>query len=307
MPGLALSIFVRNDGAPKLEMAGTLAGALTNIVLDWLFIMKFGWGLPGAAIATGIGQLVSVAVFANHFFRRKCTLKFGMPTFSKQTLGKLFYNGFPSFLMEFSQSAITLSFNTVLIARMGESGVAAYSIVMYVCSIFNMVLIGITQGAQPILSFSHGKKDETSIKTIYKLGVSTCLGLTVLFYGIVLLFGKSLAGLFAPGNTPLITLAFQIMRLYFLGFFPVGITLMNVLWFQSTEREGPSILVSLLRCIGFVQLALLLLPTFWGSAGIYLSFLVGEIIHLAISQLLRSKANKVFLPQKSKRSSRSQA
>ncbi|MDL2323746.1 MATE family efflux transporter [Ruminococcaceae bacterium OttesenSCG-928-A16] len=299
MPGLALSIFVRNDGAPKLEMAGTICGALTNIVLDWLFIMVFGWGLPGAAIATGIGQCVSVVIFCTHLRKRAGgTLRLTQPKMHKAEVKKLLYNGLPSFLMEFSQSAVTLSFNMVLVARIGAAGVSAYSIVMYVCSIFNMVLIGVTQGAQPILSFNHGKGKTQNIKTIYHLGTTTCVALTALFYGVVLLFGKNLASLFAPGNTQLINNAYSMMRLYFLGFFPIGIVLMNILWFQSTEREAPSIIISLLRCIGFIQLFLLVLPLL-GSNGIYLAFLAGEACHLLISEVfLRKFPLTIKAPQK---------
>lgn len=283
MPGLGISIFVRNDGAPGREMLGTICGAVANIFLDWLFIMPLGWGIEGAAVASGIGQMISVAIYMTHFLDKKRRLRLRLPRFRWADIRRIVYNGVSSFLMEFSQSVITLSFNWVLMLRMGALGVSAYSIVMYVCSIFNMVLIGVVQGAQPIISYNHGKGNRANEEKIYRLGIATNLTATLLFYGVVWLFGRQLAGIFIPGNESVAAMANRMMRLYFLGFFPIGVSLMNLLFFQSTQRESRSIVIAVLRCIGFVQLALLVLPNLLGETGIYLSLPVGELCNMAVS------------------------
>lgn len=285
MPGLGLSIFIRNDGAPKLEMLGTLCGAVTNIILDYFFIMRFGWGITGAAVATGIGQWVSVAIYATHFRSPQRTLRLTKPRFHLPEIAKIVYNGFSSFLMEFSQSAVALSFNIVIVARIGVAGISAYSVVMYICSIFNMVLIGVVQGAQPIISYNHGCSNNKNVRSVYKMGVFSCLALSLFFYALIFIFGKNLAGLFSK-DANLVETAVQMMRCYFLGFFPVGVSLMSILYFQARSREAKSILISVLRCIGFVQLFLLILPGFFGAYGIYLSFFAGETCNCLISMLL---------------------
>lgn len=292
MPGLGISIFIRNDGAPGLEMVGTLSGAILNMGLDYLFIMRFGWGVAGAAVASGIGQMVSVSIYMTHFLRPKRRLRLALPRFRPEDLRKILYNGASSFLMEFSQSAITLSFNWVLMLHIGVSAVSAYSIVMYVCSIFNMVLIGVVQGAQPILSYNHGRGNAENEKKVYHLGLFTNLGATLLCYGVVWLFGAQLARLFTGENVALAQSAYRMMRIYFLGFFPIGISLMNILFFQATEQEGSSILLSALRCIGFVQLSLLLLPGWLGETGIFLSLLCGESCTMLLSIWLIHRSHK---------------
>lgn len=298
MPGLGISIFLRNDGAPHLEMIGTLAGAISNIALDYLFIMVYGWGLWGAAVATGIGQMISMAVFLSHFLRKKCTLRFSMPKFRKKQIKSLLYNGLPSFLMEFSQSAVAMSFNMALIRSIGVDGVAAYSVVMYICSIFNMVLIGIVQGAQPLMSFNHGMGAQKNVLRIRRMAVCASLALTALFYGVILLWGGPLSSLFIDDNSTITNMALTMMLFYFLGFFPVGISLVNILYFQTTRQERPSILISLLRCLGFVQLALLTLPLFLGTTGIYLAFLTGEALNCGLSIVLYERyRRKAALPQ----------
>lgn len=283
MPGLGISIFVRNDGAPGREMLGTLCGALTNIALDYLFIMRFGWGIGGAAVATGIGQMVSVAVYMTHFFSPACTLRLRLAKLVWPDVRAMLYNGVASFLMEFSQSAIALSYNWVLMRRTGAAGVAAYSVVMYVCSIFNMVLIGVVQGAQPLLSTGYGRGDADSARLVYRLGIRTNLALTALFYAIIWWGGKGITGLFIAEDEALLEMASGMMRLYFLGFFPIGVSLMNILCCQTSERERRAILVSLLRCIGFLQAFLIVLPALLGKQGIYLSLLCAELCNMGIS------------------------
>lgn len=286
MPGLGISIFIRNDGVPGLEMIGTICGALTNIVLDAVFIFVFGWGVAGAAIATGIGQIVSVAIYMSFFLRKQHNLSFKIKKVDFTIIKKIFHGGFPSFLMEFSQSAITLSFNLALMKHIGVSGVGAYSIVMYICSIANMMLIGIVQGAQPLLSFNHGKRDEEKLRSIYKIATITNIIIAIIFYTLTILFGNNLASIFIKDEPTITGMAAEMMKIYFLGFFPIGLSLINVLYMQTTERENKAIIISFLRCIGFVQIFLLILPPYFGLNGICLSLLFGELINSIISFIL---------------------
>ncbi len=286
MPGLGLSIFIRNDGAPKLAMIGTLAGAVINIILDYIFIMEFGWGISGAAIATGIGETIAGLIFLLHFLKKDRMLRITKTVFKINDLKKITLSGIPSFLMEFSQSAVAFSFNLAILTFAGTAGISAYSIVMYVCSIFNMVLIGIVQGAQPLLSYNYGSRNEKNVQKIYKMGLGSNLISTAVFYVFVFFFGWHLAGIFLPGNAELIQMSSDMMKIYMLGFFPIGISLMNILYFQITEKEGRSILVSALRCVGFVQLFLLILPQIFGIYGIYTAFFCGEMCNCLLSAVL---------------------
>ncbi|MDL2261577.1 MATE family efflux transporter [Methanimicrococcus sp. OttesenSCG-928-J09] len=292
MTGIGFSIFVRNDNAPKLAMIGTLTGAVLNIILDYVFIMEFGWGISGAAIATGIGESIAALVFLSFFLKKDRNIRIQMPRFKLEDLKKITFSGFPSFLMEFSQSAVAFSFNLTILAYIGTTGITAYSIVMYICSIFNMVLIGIVQGSQPLLSFNYGSENPENVQKVYKLGLWSNLISTAVFYAGVFLFGTHMASIFLPGNSEMIQMSAEMMRFYMLGFFPVGISLMNILYFQVTEREARSTLISFLRCIGFVQLFLFILPGTFGIYGIYMSFLCGELCNCVISELLYQNSRR---------------
>jgi putative MATE family efflux protein len=292
MPGLGLSIFIRNDNAPHRELVGTLVGTVVNIVLDYLFIMEFGMGIAGAAIATGIGQAVSLFIFMTHFLQQKRILHFTKVKWNSSDIRKILFSGIPFFLMEFCQSAVAFSFNIALMASVGVVGVSYYSIVMYICSMFNMVLIGLTQGAQPIMSFRYGSDEVAVVKTVRRLAVKTALILTTIIYIVIFFFGRSLASVFVPENGELAGMAANMMRYYFLAFFPISITLMNILYFQVTEQSKQSVLLSFLRCVGFIQLFLLILTPVAGTAGIYVSYLFGELCHYLLSWWLMKKSRK---------------
>ena len=290
--GLGLSVFVRNDNSPNLAMFGTISGAVANIFLDYLFIMVWDWGIEGAAVATGLGLTLELVIYLSHFVRGKGLLRLRMPAFSRRETGRMLYNGLSSFLMEFCQSAIAISFNIVIIRHMGALGVAAYGIVTYICSSFNMILIGITQGAQPILSYNHGRRDVDAVKKIYALGSRSSLAAAALFVVVCLAFGRELSALFAGDSERLIAMSERMLSYFCVAYIPVGLTLMNILFFQTTECEGRSTLVSVMRCLGFVQAFLLMLPQWLGEYGIYLSFFCGEAANWLVSAVLFSRIDE---------------
>ena len=292
MPGLGLSVFVRNDNAPRRELAGTLVGTVVNIALDYLFIMAFDMGIGGAALATGIAQTISVVIFFTHFSSKQRVLHFAKFKWHISDLKKIMTTGIPTFLMEFSQSTVAFGYNLVLMAKAGATGVSYYSIVMYICSIFNMILIGITQGAQPVMSYNHGSGNDDTVRYVKTLATRVAVITTTVIYIAIFLSGERLAAIFVPGNSQLTRLAAHMMKYYFLAFFPVGITLINILFFQVTEKSMPSIVLSLLRCVGFIQLFLLILPSLFGTTGIYLSFLCGELCHVSLSFVFMRQANR---------------
>lgn len=285
-----LIVFVRNDDAPKLVMAASVFGAAVNIILDIILIFMMHFGLEAIALTNGISMLVQGAFFIPHFACRKGMLQIRKPVFHFSDMKRVLINGVASFLMEFWQSAIALSFNLALVQTVGTLGVAAYSIVTYVCALINMVLVGVTQGAQPLMSFYHGKGDERVFFHVYRLGLRTNIIIPVLLVTGCAAFGSGIAFLFHSGNPELTALTVHMFRLFPWGFIFVGPVLMNILYFQTTEQNVYATLISFLRCIGFVQVFLLLFMRLFGANGIYLSFLAGEMCHFVLSQILIQKA-----------------
>lgn len=287
-----LIVFVRNDDAPKLVMAASVAGAIINLILDIILIFIMHFGIEVIALTNGISMLIQGAFFIPHFVYKKGMLRIAKPIFHFSEIKRVLSNGFASFLMEFWQAAIAFSFNLALVHAVGTLGVSAYSIVTYVCALINMVLIGVTQGAQPLMSFYHGKGDGKVFSHVYRLGVRTNIVIPIILVAVCVAFGNGIVFLFHSGNPELTALTVHMLRLYPLGLIFAGPVMMNILFFQTTERNTYATLISFLRCLGFVQVFLLLFMHLFGANGIYLSFLAGELCHFIISRLLVSKTIK---------------
>ncbi len=285
-----LAVFVRNDGAPRLAMFASVTGAVINAILDVIFILILGYGIEAAAITNGIGMMIELMFYAAHFVRKQGVLRIHTPHFDISDVKRMLSNGFATFLMEFSLPALTFSFNLAIMRTQGTLGVTAYSIVGYVCSIINMTLIGVTQGAQPLMSFYHGRGDTAAFNRVYRLGIRANLIVPIVLVSLCIAFSGGIVTLFRGGNPELTALTTSMLRLYPIAYVAIGITLMNILYFQTTERNAFSALISFLRCIGFVQIFLLLSWFVFDGKGLYLTFLAGEVCHMLISLILMRKS-----------------
>ncbi len=284
--------FIRNDDAPKLIMIASVTGSIVNAILDVIFILILGYGIEVSAITNGVGMLIELAFYTTHFIRGQGMLRLRKPAFYGSEIKRIFSNGFATFLMEFSKPTITFFFNRALMGTVGAISVSAFSIVIYASSILNMMLIGVTQGAQPLMSFYHGKGDRKIFSHVYKKGVRTNLIIAIIAVGLFTLFGDKVAAIFVSGNPELASLTAQMLRQFAPAYIFIGVTLMNILLFQTTEQNTLATLISFLRCIGFVQVFLLLSLFVFGGKGLYLTFLAGELCHFILSQVLARKTNK---------------
>ncbi|MBU5438092.1 MATE family efflux transporter [Tissierella sp. MSJ-40] len=283
-----LNYFLRNDGAPKLAMYAMIAGALTNIFLDYVFIFIFQWGVAGAAIATGLGQLISAIIPIIYFLRGKGILRFKKCKISFKALKDITEIGFPSFLTQSAIAVVTMAFNMVILKEIGESGVAVYSIISYAITVLNMVLGGIAQGVQPLLSFYYGAKEEEKIKYYYLLSLKSGLISAVVNFGICFFFGKGIISLFTS-DKELISITYNAFNLFNLGSFFAAINIINSSYLQSIKMSKASNLICLLRGFITIQVSLLILPKLLGDSGIWLSNFSGELLVFLIAKLFLMK------------------
>ncbi|MDD4824376.1 MAG: MATE family efflux transporter [Acholeplasmataceae bacterium] len=250
------------------------------------YFIRFFYGIEVAAMTNSVGMLIELGFYAVYFARKKGTLRIKKPIFNFADIKRILSNGFATFLMEFSLPAITFSFNLVIIKAEGTLGVAAYSIVGYVCSVMNMVLIGVTQGAQPLMSLYHGKGETELFSYTYLLGIRTNIIIPVILTALYFVFSDGIVSLFHSGNPELTTLTTRMVRQYPLAYIAIGATLMNILFFQTTERNIFSAAISALCCIGYIQVFLLISVYIFNYKVLYLTFFFGELCHLVISQIL---------------------
>lgn len=275
--GIVLSSFVRNDGKPKLAMISTIAGALTNIVLDYIFIFELGLGIKGAAIATGLGQIVTVSVLLPHFIMKKGYLTFGKVKINLSDLKEFSLIGFPSFFAQASYSIIVLLHNIMIVKYIGEMGISAYSILNYITTNTYMVLYGLTLGVQPLISYNYGKKDGEKMLGFFKITCISSVIVSALFVVISFVFGPALIGIFT--TDPVISeIAYIALRISSISYFAVGLNLNTLVYFQALERPKYSNLSCMLRSVIYLPICLFVLYKIVGPNGIWAGSLVAEAL-----------------------------
>lgn len=283
--GIVLSSFVRNDGRPKLAMLSTILGALTNIVLDYLFIFEYGLGIKGAAIATGLGQIITVLVLVPHFVQKKGYLSFGNVKLNFKELKNFSKIGFPSFFAQASYSIIVLIHNVMLIRFMGEAGISAYSIINYITTNTYMVLYGLTLGAQPLISYNYGRKDGKRMLGFYKLTCMAATTVSLAFVFISFILGPKLIGIFT--SDPYIGgIAYLALRIASLSYFAVGINLNTLVYFQALEKPKYSNLICVFRSVIFLPIALIILCVAFGGNGIWAGTILSEALTLITIRIM---------------------
>lgn len=275
--GIVLNSFVRNDGRPKLAMVSTINGAITNIILDYIFIFKLGMGIKGAAIATGLGQIITVSILIPHFVMKKGVLSFGNVKVSFKTVKEFCTIGFPSFFAQGSYSIIVLLHNIALVKYVGEIGISAYSILNYLTTNIYMVLYGITLGVQPLVSYNYGKKDGEKMLGFFKITNISNIVITTFFVVVSFVFGPILISIFT-NDGQIAELAYNALKIACLSYFAVGLNLNNLVYYQAIEMPKYSNLSCILRSIVYLPICLFVLGKFFGVNGIWVSAIISETL-----------------------------
>lgn len=289
-----LSTCVRNDGRPGLAMWALTIGSLLNILLDYVFMYPLGMGMAGAALATGLGPLVSVLLLLPHFLRRRGRLHLRRrPGPARGVVSGIAKRGFPAFVTEFSIGLVTLLYNRAIVrSGLGEQGLAVYVVIGYAALISLTAFLGAAQGLQPAVSFLSGAGEEGRIRELLRASCAFVLGVAVACYAALFFAGEAFFGLFIRGEPQLLAYTAESARLYFLclPFAAVNILLIAVM--QSSGSAGAATWLSFSRSTLPVYLFLLLLPALMPQAGLWLAAAAAELLTLlaaALSGLVRRR------------------
>ncbi|PJE77773.1 Multidrug export protein MepA [invertebrate metagenome] len=288
--GWAISGFVRNDGDPDRVMYAMVTGALMNIVLDWLFLFYFQWGMKGAALATGLSQLIMLGILLTHFLLPQNTLHFNVqkPDFSIWL--RVFRNGLPTFMMETSTGAMVFVANLVMFGLGGELFVSAYAIAINTNWLVVLLIYGITQAIQPLISFFHGSRQYGRICSALHLGAGVTVTVCGIVSAIVLLFSAPIAAVFviSPSES-LIKTGSLALIMYAVVFIPMGINLVTQTLYQSVAMAKASTWISVLRSLVIPVAGMTLLPVVFGKESVWWTPLFAEGITLILSLSLLSR------------------
>lgn len=299
-----LLAFVRNDGRPRLAMLAMIAGSLFNILFDYILIIPLNLGIFGAALATGVSPLVSLAILSHHLIRPKRGFHLRFGPIAPRLAGSIIALGFPSLVAEVSSGIVMIVFNRILLGLEGNSGIAAYGVIANLSLVAIAIQTGLSQGAQPLFSRAHGEKDEVGLERYTRYAFVTSLFLSLAVFAAILLFSNPVTFLFnREKDEALQTLASSGMKLYFLGLPFAGLNILLATRFASTEKALPAQILSLLRGLVFIiPLALLLAHTV-GLIGVWLAFPAAEAATAAVGLVLvlanKRKHTKPKMPGRS--------
>lgn len=289
--GITLNGFIRNDGGPKLAMISTIAGTVVNILLDYIFIFPLNMGVRGAAIATGLGQVATIAIILPHFLKKKGQLTFGNVKLEMKVVKEIITIGFPSFFAEAAFSIIIFFYNIVLGIYIREEGIASYSIINYITTNIYMMLLGVSLGAQPLISYYFGARDTKKMFTFYKFALIASVSVNLLFTLVCFIFGKNLIGLFTT-DKELINIAYIGLNMTNLAYFFTGLNLSTSMYYQSIEMPKLSNLICAFRSFVFLPVILFLAAHYYGTNGIWASMIFSEILtFLAVNIVTNTKTN----------------
>ena len=287
MCNYVVASFVRNDGDPSLAMVATLSGSLFNVVFDYIFIFPMGLGLPGAALATAISPILSIAVCSAHFIKKSNTITFVRKAPSVRLLAQSCQLGISGFVGELSSGVTTTVFNFLLLRLAGNVAVAAYGVVANFALVATAIFNGVAQGAQPLVSQCYGKNEMAGARKLLLLGCGTALGLAALLYGVVFGYTDVLTALFNSENSALMAaFAHSGMRIYFVGYFFAGCNIVAAGYLGAVNRPAEASITSLCRGMVAIVVCSLVLSALFGMNGVWAAFPVSEAITLALTVLL---------------------
>lgn len=288
-----LSVFVRNDGSPTPSFVGMCTGAVSNIFLDWLFIFPLQMGVIGAAVASGLGQIVSLLVLLSHFIRKHGNLRIRRFTIQPVLIRKICKRGAPEAVTQLTTPVTALCYNLVLAGLVGDIGVSTYSVLSFIYSLANAVLSGVAQGLQPLWGNSYGKQDTKEINDYFRFGMTINLMLSVLVSAVLILFDEPAIRIFSQ-DMELINAASKALPFFALSFIPMALNLVYTSLLYSTKRTKQSDIIAICRGIVIKAIAIFCIPIIFGSNTIWAAPLVAEMITFAIAVILTRKTKLIY-------------
>ena len=271
---------------PHLGLAATVAAGVTNMALDALFVAGFGWGVAGAAVATGLSQCVGGLFPLIYFLRPNSSLLRLVKTgLDGRVLLKACANGSSELMNNISSSVVGMIYNFQLLRYIGEDGVSAYGVLMYVQFIFVAIDIGYAIGCAPVIGYHYGAGHPSELKNMLRKSTLLMGGTGIVMAVAAASLARPLALLFVGYDPTLCALTQHAFRLFSFAFLLAGFNIFVSSFFTALNNGAVSAAVSFLRTLVFQTASVLLLPELIGVDGIWWAITVAEVFAFVISLL----------------------
>jgi len=292
-----MEVMVKVDGNPYMAIIGVGTSFVTNIVLDYTFVIVFRWGVVGAAWATGIAQVVSLSIFLIYFFSKKSNLKIGAFKPQPKVFLRIFPLGVADCSVELIIAFLTLLYNRILFQRFGESSLTVYAVVAYLNLFVFMIMQGVAQGMMHLVSRYIGKGDNHAAAGYFRMCIFTSFCLSLLFVALCQLAPEVIARLLLEEGSHLLPETVRALRQFSFSFPLVGINIAIAGYFTAREMPLPSIALALSRGFLFAPIALIACAVLGEGQFIWMAAFFGEAACILVSLLALYRAKGRWIPQ----------
>jgi putative MATE family efflux protein len=286
---LGMNAFITAQGFTKVSMISVVIGAVANIALDPLFIYALDMGVRGAALATILSQALSCVWVVSFLLSNRSILRIKRAnlTLSPRVILPCIALGTATFVMQASESVISVCFNSSLLRYGGDIAVGAMTILTSVMQFAMLPMQGVAQGAQPILGYNYGGKNAPRVKKTFRILLITCLIYSVTLWAAVLLFPRAFASLFTPDQA-LLDFTEKVLPIYIFGVGIFGIQIACQMTFVSLGNAPASVIVAVMRKFILLIPLIYIVPHFTEdpTLGVYLAEPIADILAVAFTTVL---------------------
>jgi putative MATE family efflux protein len=288
-----MNAFINTQGFAKIGMTSVVIGAVINIILDPIFIFGLHMGVEGAALASIISQFFSMLWVLKFLFSNKTILKIKRKNLalSKKVVSRIISLGIAPFIMHGSESLILISLNSQLLKYGGDIAISSMTIMSSLTQIIILPLLGLTQGAQPIIGYNYGAKNIERIRKTFKILFVSCLGYTTFFVSILMIIPEHIVRIF-NSNLELINVTSAAIKIYFAGIFVFGAQIACQQTFLALGKAKQSMALVILRKIVLLVPLIFILPMMFTNQ--YQAVLLAQPITDIISTIITVACFAIF-------------
>lgn len=275
---------------PIFGLIISIVSGVSNMILDFLLIYVFKMGVLGAALATGISQVIGGIIPIFYFGTKKNhILQFTKTKFELKPIIQSCINGSSEMLTNLSMSLVNMLFNIQLMKYVGSDGVVAFGIIMYVGFIFSGTYLGYSIGTAPIIGYHYGAENKEELKSLLKKSIILIAVTSLVMTGLAEILSKLLASIFVSYDENLLNMTTNAIRLFSISYLISGFNIFSSSFFTALNNGFVSAAISFLRTLVFQIVMIYLLPAIWGINGIWLAVAFAEILSLFVSIMFLEK------------------
>ena len=277
-----------------LSLICSVTGGILNMALDYVFIAGLDMGIGGAAVATGLGYSVTAVAGLFVFSRKKSLLHFKKPVFRIRVLGSAASNGCSEMATALVTGIVTMMFNWTMLHYVGEDGVAAVTIIMYVLMFASSLYTGYSYGVAPMLSFYYGEQNREKLKKLVGLSMKVIAVISVITAAASFVMTRPLVSVFARTDNPVYDLAVTGNRICTAALFFIGFNIFASGMFTALSNGIVSAVLAFSRSFVFMLITMIVLPLLLGVNGIWLATPAAELMALGLSFFMLLKYRKRY-------------